>query len=681
MQAKIKIEAKMESPDGSRPKNLRELGLDGLPNLAAVDWVGSTREALRSALDSDLPTSVMVGPDLRMFYNDAYAEILGPRHPDAYGSPFWDVLPESLPAVGVGLAEALDGRAVLMEDKGVLMEFEGRSEVRFFMSSLSPLRNDDGTVAGVLSLALETTRRVANQRERDENASRLHRLVDQAPGFIAFMRGPDHVYELVNASIVTLMGERPYVGLPVREAVPELAGQGFYELLDQVYATGTPFVGLGIPAMLRRSPAAPPEQRYMNFIYQPIFEDGVVAGIFVEGSDVTEQHLAQVEADRLNAELAERVAELREADRRKDEFLAMLAHELRNPLAPISAAADILARSPRDLARIGTASAVIARQVKHIVRLVDELLDVSRVTRGLAAVNLKPTDLRAPIMDAVEQIRPLVERLGHALEIRLPDTEAMVSGDSARLTQIAANLLDNAARYTAPGGRLQVSLEGSETTFSLRVEDNGQGIEPHQRARIFDLFEQGPRPSARTQGGLGVGLSLVRSLVAMHGGAIRAEGVESGPGSAFIVTLPRHSESPGEAGSSRTEEGAGPLKVMVVDDNVDAAEMLGMLLGAAGHRVVVEIDPGAAIERAKNEPQDVYLLDLGLPGMDGVELSARLRQLDGGAKRAFIAVTGYGHAHDRKRTAEAGFGHHLVKPVDTEQLLAILADLARLRQS
>lgn len=670
----------MDPSDGSRPKNLRELGLDGMKGSGVAGWAASTREALRSALDSDLATLVMVGADLRMFYNDAYSKILGSRHPEAIGRPFFQALPETIPAVGKAISEALAGRATLSEDVAVPMENDGRLETRYFMVSLSPLRNDDGSVAGVLSTALETTRRVADQRERDENASRLHRLVDQAPGFIAFMRGPDHVYELVNASIVTLMGDRPYVGLSVREAVPELAGQGFYELLDQVYATGTPFVGLGIPAVLRRSPAAPPEQRYMNFIYQPIFEDGAVAGIFVEGSDVTEQLLAQVEADRLNAELAGRVAELKEVDRRKDEFLAMLAHELRNPLAPISAAADILARSPSDIARIETASAVIARQVKHIVRLVDELLDVSRVTRGLATVNLKPTDLHAPVMDAVEQIRPLVEQLGHSLELRLPEAEAMVMGDGARLTQIVANLLDNAARYTAPGGRIQLSLDGEDSAFVLRVVDNGQGIEPGQRGRIFDLFEQSARPSARTQGGLGVGLSLVRSLVAMHGGTIRAEGVDASSGSAFIVTLPRHGEAMAESGSTPKALAAEPLKVMVVDDNVDAGEMLGMLLEGAGHQVVVESDPSDAIRRAKSEPQDVYLLDLGLPGMDGVELSSRLRQLDGGSKRAFIAVTGYGQAHDRKRTAEAGFGHHLVKPVDTHQLLAILADMARMRR-
>lgn len=669
----------MDPSDGLPKKNLREMGLDGISDTGAVVWAVSTKEALRLALDSDLPTAVIVGSDLRMFYNDAFAGLVGARHPEAYGRPFWEVLPEARLAVGQSMAEALAGRPSLSEDVNVPIGSVGVVENRFFVVSLSPMRNSDGTVAGVLATALETTRRVADQRERDESASRLHRLVDQAPGFIAFMRGPDHVYELVNASITTLMGDRPYVGLPVREAVPELAGQGFYELLDQVYATGTPFVGLGVPAMLRRSPAAPAEQRYMNFIYQPIFEDGAVAGIFVEGSDVTEQHMAKVEADRLNAELAARVADLREVDRRKDEFLAMLAHELRNPLAPISAAADILASSPSDLARIETASAVIARQVKHVVRLVDELLDVSRVTRGLAAVNLKPTDLRAPILDAVEQIKPLVERLGHNLDLRLPGAPAMVLGDGARLTQIVANLLDNAARYTAAGGRLLLSLEAGESTFALRVEDNGQGIDPVQRGRIFDIFEQSARPAARTQGGLGVGLSLVRSLVAMHGGAIRAEGVAGSSGSAFIVTLPRHGVDVEEFEPSRGAAAPQPLKVMVVDDNVDAGEMLGMLLEGAGHRVVVESEPNAAIDRAMADPQDVYLLDLGLPGMDGVELGSRLRQLDGGATRAFVAVTGYGHAHDRKRTAEAGFGHHLLKPVDTEQLLAILADLARLR--
>lgn len=666
---------------GARPKNLRDLGVDGVPNLSVVRWVASTTEALRSALDSDLPTSVMVGAQLRMFYNDAYADILGPRHPEAYGLPFWEVLPETLPAVGSLLSGALEGRASLSEDTRVPITVDGRSEIRFFMSSISPLRNEDGTVAGVLATALETTRRVDGQRERDERASRLARLVDQAPGFIGLLRGPDHVYELVNKSLMELMGPRTYVGLPVREAVPELAGQGYYELLDQVYSSGVPHLDRGVPATFRRGPGSAPETRFVNFIFQPVFENGEVTGIFVEGSDVTEQHLAQVEAERLNAELARKVSELREVDLRKDEFLAMLAHELRNPLAPISAAADLLVRSPIDVTRIETASAVIARQVKHIVGLVDELLDVSRVTRGLAELSLIPTDLRSHVKDAIEQIKPLIAARGHTLDVRLPEAAAVVSGDGARLTQIVANLLDNAARYTAPGGRIELSLAGGASGFELRVADNGQGIEPGQRAKIFDIFEQTARPSARTQGGLGVGLSLVRSLVAMHGGAIRAEGVDASSGSAFIVTLPGIELSVVEPAPSLQAAEPSPLRIMVVDDNEDAGAMLGMLLEGEGHKVAVENEPGAAIHRAKLEPQDVYLLDLGLPGMDGVELSSRLRQLDGGSSRAFIAITGYGQAHDRKRTAEAGFNHHLLKPVDTRQLFEILADLARLRSS
>jgi signal transduction histidine kinase/CheY-like chemotaxis protein len=383
----------------------------------------------------------------------------------------------------------------------------------------------------------------------------------------------------------------------------------------------------------------------------------------------------------LAAENARAQEELREASRRKDEFLAMLAHELRNPLAPIRVAADLLGRSRLDEAGLQRTSAILTRQVRHMTGLVDDLLDVSRVTRGLVTIDAAPQDMKAVVANAVEQVRPMMETHRHHLALELPAGAALVSGDAKRLVQVVVNLMNNAAKYTPPGGRIHVSLAVDAAHVTVEVLDNGIGIDPALQPRIFELFAQADRSPDRSQGGLGLGLALVRSLVELHGGQVGVHSEGPGTGSRFTVTLPRLSPSadaPGPADTPSIHPAAARrgLDVLVVDDNADAADMLMLLLQAAGHRVRVEHDPARALAEAAAHPPEVGIIDIGLPGMDGYEVVRRLRADAATAGARYIALTGYGQAADRQRALAAGFDEHLVKPADPDRLLALLGALS-----
>jgi signal transduction histidine kinase/CheY-like chemotaxis protein len=400
--------------------------------------------------------------------------------------------------------------------------------------------------------------------------------------------------------------------------------------------------------------------------------------------DVAERSWSALE--RVRAEEA-----LRLGDRRKDEFLAMLAHELRNPLAPISAAAQLLNMGPPDSARVERTSAIIARQVSHMTGLIDDLLDVSRVTRGLVVLARDEVDLRSVIDDAVEQVRPLIESRRHQLTLNLaPETgPALVQGDYKRLVQVVANLLNNAAKYTPEGGKLGVWMGATPDHVLVSVNDNGIGIAADLLPTVFDLFSQAERTPDRAQGGLGLGLALVKSLVELHGGMVTAASEGRNMGTEFTLRLPRLQAgaaapaalpAPAEDGAhcAYSADGggaAGPqgLKLMLVDDNEDAAMTLGLLLESSGHAVTLVHDPLEALRRAGAERFDVFLLDIGLPGMSGVELARRLRKLPGSEQAVLMAISGYGQRSDRAEAAEAGFDEYFVKPVDGDALSAALA--------
>ena len=396
-------------------------------------------------------------------------------------------------------------------------------------------------------------------------------------------------------------------------------------------------------------------------------EGKVLAGVVVL-LDMTE---------RLKAEEA-----LREADRRKDEFLAMLAHELRNPLAPIMVAAELLGHASVDVERVKRTGAVILRQVKHLTGLVDDLLDVSRVTRGLVVIDRQRVDLRTILAQAVEQVTPLLQARRHLLDVRPQPQPLVVCGDAKRLIQVLANLLNNAVKYTPPGGQIRVEARIVGACARVEVRDNGIGMSEELIARAFELFAQAERGADRTQGGLGIGLAVVKRLVELHGGAIGVQSDGPGQGSTFTVSLPLADSGELPAPPARTPLVAcnAPLSVMVVDDNVDAAQMLSMMIEACGYRVRTEHGSQAALRAAALEPADVFLLDIGLPEIDGLALAQRLRAEPATRDAVLIAVTGYGRAEDRAASREAGFDFHFVKPLDSDDLAGLLRDIATRRQ-
>jgi signal transduction histidine kinase/ActR/RegA family two-component response regulator len=367
-----------------------------------------------------------------------------------------------------------------------------------------------------------------------------------------------------------------------------------------------------------------------------------------------------------------REQELSAANRRKDEFLAMLAHELRNPLAPIRNAVEIMRTVSSSDDRINKGSDTISRQVQHLVRLVDDLLDVSRVTQGKVLLQREALELTGVISRGIELARPLIDARHHKLEVTLPAIgELTVEGDATRLAQVIGNLLDNAAKYTDEGGSIHLSATRDNESVFIRVRDNGIGISPDLLPRVFDLFIQAERSPDRAQGGLGIGLSLVKNLIELHGGTVEARSNGPGNGSEFIVRLPiLQKQWVREA--TATKHQARRLRpnqrVLVVDDNIDAAETLRMLLEMNGHEVRCAHEGAQAIVLAMDFRPDVALLDIGLPRMDGFELARRLRARPEMRDTRLIALTGYGQAEDRSRALAAGFDDHLTKPVDPNAL-------------
>ena len=393
-------------------------------------------------------------------------------------------------------------------------------------------------------------------------------------------------------------------------------------------------------------------------------EAGNVSGAVVLQMDIT---------DRVKAEAA-----LREADRRKDEFLAMLAHELRNPLAPISAAADLLAMTALAPDKVRKTSAIISRQVRHMAGLVNDLLDVSRVTSGLVTMKMEQLDVRQIVFEAMEQVRPLLESRRHNTVVHALSGPAMVLGDHTRLVQVLTNILANAARYTPEGGEIAVTVDAGEGMVHMRIQDNGIGIDAQLIDHVFELFSQAKRTSDRSQGGLGIGLALVKSLVELQGGQVTARSEGLGKGSQFTVSLPQVAVRATEERATDTPSpqlpGSG-LKVLIVDDNQDAAHMLAMYLEVQGHAVSVEYNARAALARAIAEPPQVCLLDIGLPDMDGNQLARSLRQHPQTRDAVLVAISGYGQEPDRALAREAGFNHYFVKPVNAEQLSGLLNTL------
>jgi len=839
---------------------------------------------------------------------------------------------ESRAAVGAAVAQAQRGGT------GQASAFcpTAKGSPKWWDIVVSPLGSADGKLVAV-SRDMTYERKIRREREHllgevQAANARMNDIFRHAPAFMCILRGPDHVYEMVNDRYYQLVGQRRIVGLPAREALPEVAGQGVFELLDRVYQTGETFIGNNLRVQLQREPGAPLEQRYVDVIYTALRDaTGKIYALLSHGIDQTHRRLAEIalhesrerfqklvsqaatgvveldvegrvtlvnqkfcqmlgyteaelagtsivdvtapesvqatlaamgrvvaegtgqvldkyyrrkdgslqpatssvnalrnaagechgmvaivldttdsqraaEALRASEEryrtlfdsmdqgfcllelefdeagaavdwifletnaaftqqsgLAEAIgkkrseltrgldapwlaalgavakaggtrrferksealgrwfdvsvtrvggegsakvaalfrditerkkaeeqlrrfaADLEEADRRKTDFLATLAHELRNPLAPIRSGLEVMRLNRDATPAMARVREVMERQVGHMVHLIDDLLDVARISGGKLNLRKSRVALGAILGSALETSLPLIEAARHELSVAMPDRELFVHADATRIAQVVANLLNNAAKYTPPGGRVALELRREGQEAVITVTDTGVGIPQHAMQSVFDMFSQVGSESERSQGGLGIGLSLVRQLVQMHGGSVAGESAGLGAGSRFTVRLPLAADS-AEAGAAAadsipavpTRAGDAPaaLRVLVVDDNVDAAVTLAMILEVEGNQTRVAHDGQEALRLAAEFDPAVVFLDIGMPGMNGYETAQAIRRLPGVRQPCLVALTGWGAEHDRARSAAAGFDHHLTKPVELGTVQTLLASVA-----
>ena len=557
-------------------------------------------------------------------------------------------LPDTLPAVRYPIPVVLpDGRTVVEE--------------RFWTSTSTPIFGPGGELTCISHSNNDVTAQVRSEAAVRESEKRFRALTN-ATAEVIYRMNPDWTQLRHLEGRGFLKDTDDANGLWLEEYVPPEDQGRLHQEIARAIRDRSVFE---LEHRVRRADGS---SGWTLSRAVPMFDTaGEVYEWIGAASDITERKAAE--------------EKLREADRRKDEFLAMLAHELRNPLAPIGAAAELLQRIKLDETMIKRTSQIIGRQVGHMTALIEDLLDVSRVTRGLVQLDSEPLDVGAVLHEAVEQVMPLIQARRHDLALRLPPPGTLVAGDRKRLVQVVANLLNNAAKYTPEDGRLEVaSFIDAERRLCIDVVDNGIGMAPELAARAFELFAQAERSSDRSSGGLGLGLALVKSLVDLHGGAVACDSAGPGRGSRFSVCLPlleRQSDAAAPpCDEPRSAAPPGSLRVMVVDDNVDAAVTLSMLLESGGHQVAVEHEALRALQCAQQFSPQVCLLDIGLPGIDGLELARRLRALPQAANALLVAVTGYGQARDRDQILGAGFDHHLVKPIDTGRLYALLEGVA-----
>jgi len=515
---------------------------------------------------------------------------------------------------------------------------------------------------------------VVRLKESEQALKRREReLADFMEGAVEGLHrvGPDGTILWANNAELTMLGYRweEYVGHHISEF--HLDQDVIDDILTRLLDGETLY---DCPARLRCKDGS---IKHVVIHSNGSFEDGSLRYTRCFTRDATERHQLELAYREREALLAELTA----SNRAKDEFLAMLSHELRNPLAPISAAAQVLMLAADDPERVRHTAGIVERQVGHLSGLIDDLLDVARVTRGVIVLERHRLDFRQIVSDAIEQAKPQMEAYRHRLLVHVPPAAVPVLADRKRMLQVVANVLSNAGRYTPEGGQISVRLDAEKEHMTLTVSDNGIGMTPELVARVFDLFTQGERGADRSQGGLGLGLALVKNLVELHGGNVHADSAGPGKGSTFTICLPLLSEESAptseRAASSLPRLDKHSLRVMVVDDNADAADTLCMLLSMAGHEAYACYTAADATESARSTRTQVFILDIGLPDLDGFALAKRLRAMPETAGATLIAATGYGHEQDRQRALAAGFDHHLVKPVSIEALLAILAALPR----
>lgn len=759
-------------------------------------------------LESSVDGIYGVSPDASCtFVNAAGAAMLGYRPDELVGRPIDSVIhkhptdPGSYSTKEGRVSKAArEGQSIRVDDD-VFLHKDGRAVPVSY--SVAPMISDGKPAGAVLTFA-DVTERRRNELEKEflmkeiqTSHNQMANVFKQAPAFMCILRGAQHVVEKANDRYMELVGHRKVLNRTMRESLPELESQGFFELLDRVFTTGQSYVGNDVQIGLQRQAGAEIESRFVDFVFIALQNnDGEVNGVLIHGVDQTERKLAELavqsseeryrtlfesvdqgfcivellldekaspinykivemnpayqrliglsvlgdpsneelrDANKLWLDTYSRVAltgesvrfelqdaadnrwfdifitpigserknklavlwnevterkqteeslrrlaaDLAETDRRKSEFLATLAHELRNPLAPIRNGLKILHIGGENLTALAKTREMMERQVNHMVHLVDDLLDISRISGGKIELKKEIVDLKELVASAVETSLPLIESGQHTLTIHIPDDSIMLYVDSIRIAQVISNLLNNAAKYTPAGGHIEVFVGVDEGEVSLFVKDNGIGIPAHALPTIFEMFNQVECNIGHAQGGLGIGLTLVRQIVEMHDGSVNVVSVEGG-GSTFTVKLPvaevdRLSET--NHGIVDEIHAHQSLRILIVDDNVDAAHSLSLLLEFGGHTLFVANDGADAIKVAKNCKPHVIFLDIGMPGMNGYEAAAALRKIEGLEETVLVALTGWGAEQDKIQSRNAGFDQHLIKPAQMSAIDSILSTL------
>jgi len=665
--------------------------------LGPVDeWPESLKTALRLMLASPVATFIWWGRDLLNLHNDACAELFGRRRPDAraIGRPASEVRQDIWSALGPEVVEVMaENVAARVSERPLIVKRNGRDREIYCSFALTPIRDEWGNSVGVLGVCTDETAHVLARRRlaalrglpppgkadgvkaaSEWAAAALAANVQDVPFALIYLVDDDGERARLAGSAGRLP-EQVAASLPVGESEGPwpLAGLGEGDIrhIEKLPAGFPPGAGGGAVLTLGAAGAKRPEgylilgvngrlpfdTEYRGFV-------GTAAGLIGAGIS--------------SARLRERSDAGKDpgtsADAQRNRFLAMLAHELRNPLAPIRSAVELLSYVDRNPMSLTHAREIIERQLTQLVRLIDDLLDVSRISRGTMELRQTPLDLRTTIASAVESVRPLIDEARHELAVRMPEDPVNVHGDHVRLSQAVANLLMNSSQYTEDGGHIAVSVECPGDTALVRVTDDGVGITEAMLPGVFDMFSQGEQRRDQPRRGLGIGLTIARTLVELHGGTITARSAGRGRGSEFLVSLPLlRLGSRSAAGGTPSLASAAARRILVADDNTDAAVAMAEILGMIGHDVRTAEDGVEAVELAESFRPDLILLDIGMPRADGYEACRRIRQRAWGRHVAIYAVTGWGQASDRRRTREAGFNAHLVKPVSIAAIQELIA--------
>jgi PAS domain S-box-containing protein len=588
-------------------------------------------------------------------WNTGAARIMGYTPEQIVGRQFSVFYPQEAVDAGWPAHELeVAGRLGRFEDEGWRVRKDGS---RFLANVvITALYDDDGNVTGFSKVSRDLTEQRRQEQLLRDSEERFRMLVENVKDYALFMLTPEGNVASWNAGAEAIKGYR----------ADEIIGRHFSTFYPpDAIARHWPEHELRMARMTGRFEDEGYRIRkdgsrfWANVVITALFDDKArLRGFSKLTRDLT---------------MRKQVEELQRTERRMNEFLAMLGHELRNPLAPMQTALEVLDLKSGDAHAMDWARKVFGRQVHHLARLVDDLLDVSRITSGKISLRFETLDLGRLVQETVEVMRPQIEARGHMLIVELPEDPLTVRGDSTRLAQILTNLVGNASKYTPDGGTIRVVVERDADFAMLSVIDNGIGIVPELVPRMFDLFVQGDRALDRKEGGLGIGLTLVKRLAELHGGTVAAASAGLRQGSQFTVRIPLRAED--VLGTTTVAGMAQPqriFRVLVVDDNQDAAQSLAMLLEILGHRVETSNDAASALSRAPVFQPDLVLLDVGLPNMNGYEVARALRAQPSMRESTLVACTGYGQEDDRRKAREAGFDHHLVKPVHMEDLERIL---------